>query len=46
MEGGFPMFFDVDGRGTDIFPTGMYLFIYFFWEGEGERGLGSVTFVF
>ncbi|XP_015577434.1 eukaryotic translation initiation factor 2D isoform X2 [Ricinus communis] len=21
VEGGFPMFFDVDGRGTDIFPT-------------------------
>ncbi|KAL6974909.1 hypothetical protein U1Q18_044222 [Sarracenia purpurea var. burkii] len=22
LEGGFPMFFDVDGRGTEIFPTG------------------------
>jgi len=23
VEGGFPMFFDVDGRGSDIFPTGL-----------------------
>lgn len=23
VEGGFPVFFDVDGRGTDIFPTGL-----------------------
>ena len=23
VEGGFPMFFDVDGRGSEIFPTGM-----------------------
>lgn len=22
VEGGFPMFFDIDGRGTEIFPTG------------------------
>lgn len=22
VEGGFPVFFDVDGRGSDIFPTG------------------------
>lgn len=29
VEAGFPVFFDIDGRGTDIFPTGMlhYLFI-------------------
>lgn len=25
VEGGTPMFFDVDGRGTQIFPTGMFL---------------------
>lgn len=24
LEGGDPMFFDVDGRGTDILPTGTY----------------------
>lgn len=23
VEGGFPIFFDIDGRGTDIFPTGI-----------------------
>lgn len=23
VEGGFPMFFDVDGRGTEIYPTGI-----------------------
>ncbi|GFS38405.1 eukaryotic translation initiation factor SUI1 family protein [Actinidia rufa] len=22
LEGGFPIFFDVDGRGTEIYPTG------------------------
>ncbi|XAR57463.1 hypothetical protein NMG60_11025617 [Bertholletia excelsa] len=27
LEGGFPMFFDVDGRGTDIFPT-----VYALWR--------------
>lgn len=26
VEGGFPMFFDVDGRGNDIFPTGFVSF--------------------
>ena len=25
VEGGFPVFFDVDGRGSEIYPTGMYL---------------------
>lgn len=23
VEGGFPMFFDIDGRGTEIYPTGI-----------------------
>lgn len=23
VEGGFPMFFDIDGRGKEIFPTGI-----------------------
>ncbi|XP_062073177.1 uncharacterized protein LOC133777535 [Humulus lupulus] len=27
VEGGFPMFFDVDGRGTEIFPT-----VYALWK--------------
>ncbi|KAF7824915.1 eukaryotic translation initiation factor 2D [Senna tora] len=27
VEGGFPMFFDVDGRGSDIFPT-----VYALWK--------------
>ncbi|KAL6997424.1 hypothetical protein U1Q18_007550 [Sarracenia purpurea var. burkii] len=27
LEGGFPMFFDVDGRGTEIFPT-----VYALWK--------------
>lgn len=22
VEGGYPMFFDIDGRGTEIFPAG------------------------
>lgn len=26
VEGGYPMFFDVDGRGTDILPTGLWFF--------------------
>lgn len=27
VEGGFPMFFDVDGRGSEIYPTGTELHI-------------------
>ncbi|KAA8528051.1 hypothetical protein F0562_035080 [Nyssa sinensis] len=27
LEGGFPMFFDIDGRGTEIFPT-----VYALWK--------------
>ncbi|KAH7833900.1 hypothetical protein Vadar_010870 [Vaccinium darrowii] len=27
LEGGFPMFFDVDGRGTEVFPT-----VYALWK--------------
>ena len=23
LEGGYPMFFDGDGRGTEIYPTGI-----------------------
>jgi hypothetical protein len=26
VEGGFPVFFDIDGRGSDIFPTGRFCF--------------------
>ena len=25
LEPGFPIFFDIDGRGSDIFPTGFFL---------------------
>lgn len=25
VEGGFPLFFDVDGRGSEIYPTGLFL---------------------
>lgn len=25
VEGGFPMLFDIDGRGSEIFPTGSSL---------------------
>lgn len=25
VEGGCPMFFDVDGRGAEIYPTGDYI---------------------
>lgn len=27
VEGGFPMFFDTDGRGSDIYPTGKIYFV-------------------
>lgn len=27
VDGGSPIFFDVDGRGTDIFPTGLCFFV-------------------
>lgn len=29
VEGGFPVFFDIDGRGSDIFPTGSFGFCIF-----------------
>lgn len=32
VEGGFPIFFDIDGRGTDIFPTGIIFFNYSFFK--------------
>lgn len=28
IEGEFPMLFDVDGRGTEIFPTGVASYFY------------------
>lgn len=27
VEGEFPMFFDIDGRGSEIFPSGMPLYV-------------------
>lgn len=27
VEGEFPMFFDIDGRGSEIFPSGKHLYV-------------------
>jgi len=38
VEGGFPVFFDIDGRGSDIFPTGRFGFcIFYFLEMKMNR---------
>lgn len=51
IEGGFPMFFDIDGRGKEIFPTGIFpsfamsciLFSCFFLYSMLHSGVPQIT---